>query len=158
MDSKLCGTCQITQPIEQFSLKNSQTGKHSAKCKNCMQAYCSAHYRANKDYYRAKSREGNARAIAKAKEFLKEKKNVPCADCKKSYPDYVMDFDHVSGNKVGNIANMVNKNSIQTIAKEIEKCELVCANCHRIRTYNRLWSAEKKAETVAYHKRKTKIQ
>lgn len=49
-----------------------------------------------------------------------------------------MDFDHVRGIKKYNIAHMVKlAYSIEAIKKELEKCELVCSNCHRIRTRNR---------------------
>ena len=47
-----------------------------------------------------------------------------------------MDFDHVKGNKDRAISVMVGqKVSKDRILREIEKCELVCANCHRLRTY-----------------------
>ena len=50
-----------------------------------------------------------------------------------------MDFDHKNGKiKVGNIASMTTRNlSLSRIKNEIEKCDIVCANCHRIRTYKR---------------------
>ena len=49
-----------------------------------------------------------------------------------------MQFDHIYDNKIDNIANLVSRAvSIENIIKEIEKCELVCANCHADRTYRR---------------------
>lgn len=60
-----------------------------------------------------------------------------CADCKVSYPPYVLDFDHL-GDKRETIANLVRAAaSIETLLSEIAKCELVCSNCHRIRTWTR---------------------
>ena len=69
--------------------------------------------------------------------FLDKLKDKPCADCGKKYPPYVMDFDHRERNdKISEIAHMAGRNwSFEKIKKEIEKCDLVCANCHRIRTY-----------------------
>lgn len=63
-------------------------------------------------------------------------KNVPCTDCGIKYPSYVMDFDHVRGEKQFNIGSY----PLTTIplAKEIEKCDVVCSNCHRERTHKRL--------------------
>lgn len=58
-------------------------------------------------------------------------------DCGNSFPPYVMDFDHVRGEKLGNVSSMCNNRPLTTIMKEIEKCDLVCANCHRIRTQKR---------------------
>jgi hypothetical protein len=51
-----------------------------------------------------------------------------------------MDFDHISGEKIGIISAMVNEPhhySWDALLAEIAKCEIVCANCHRVRTHNR---------------------
>lgn len=67
------------------------------------------------------------------------KQAAPCADCKQQYPYYVMQFDHVLGDKVAAVATMINqKRGRKAIEEEIAKCEIVCANCHAIRTYNRV--------------------
>jgi hypothetical protein len=61
----------------------------------------------------------------------------PCIDCGECNP-VVLDFDHVGNDKADNIARMVVRGlAWSTIQKEIEKCEVVCANCHRIRTARR---------------------
>lgn len=70
------------------------------------------------------------------RDFIQRVKSVPCADCGASYPPYVMDFDHVSGKKIDKISDMT-ASSIEKIQAEIAKCEVVCANCHRERTYRR---------------------
>lgn len=59
-------------------------------------------------------------------------------DCRVQYQPYVMDFDHRDRKvKVASINQMINLHSYSKnkILEEIEKCDLVCANCHRIRTY-----------------------
>jgi hypothetical protein len=62
----------------------------------------------------------------------------PCTDCGDSYPHYVMQFDHVRGEKLGDVSTMVTSGcSLKRIQTEIAKCELVCANCHAKRTYQR---------------------
>lgn len=67
------------------------------------------------------------------------KSNTPCKDCKKYYPFYVMDFDHVDGTKVANITVMTNGyRPFMQLLMEIAKCEIVCANCHRERTQKRI--------------------
>jgi hypothetical protein len=50
-----------------------------------------------------------------------------------------MDFDHMGGHhKKNNVSRMMLTDcSLKTIKEEIKKCELVCANCHRIRTFRR---------------------
>lgn len=79
----------------------------------------------------AKYRERNAA-------FVNLQKRAPCSDCGGEYPPECMDWDHVRGSKRNNVADLVVRGvSIQVIIDEIEKCELVCANCHRFRTASR---------------------
>lgn len=68
-------------------------------------------------------------------------KSQPCKDCGNKFPPCCMDFDHLDGaTKVNNISTMITTRvaSREKIYEEIDKCELVCSNCHRIRTHNRL--------------------
>jgi hypothetical protein len=72
---------------------------------------------------------------ASAKEFIRRYKAArPCLDCGVSYPFYVMDFDHVRGTKRKEVSSL---STLKSIKAEIEKCDLVCANCHRHRTFSR---------------------
>jgi hypothetical protein len=66
------------------------------------------------------------------------KRGKPCTDCGTEYPPPVMEFDHPNDDKECNVSTMVARNySRRRIEVEIAKCELVCANCHRIRTFTR---------------------
>lgn len=81
-------------------------------------------------------------SIAKQKAHLATyirnlKENSPCRDCGKFYPYYVMDFDHVRGKKHANVMELIPTLSKKKIDEEIAKCEIVCSNCHRIRTHIR---------------------
>jgi hypothetical protein len=61
-------------------------------------------------------------------------KASPCLECKSSFPPECMDFDHREGvSKVRTISQMIG-HPFDTILAEIAKCDLICANCHRIRT------------------------
>jgi hypothetical protein len=65
------------------------------------------------------------------------KEESPCTDCKNFFPHYVMQWDHLS-DKLYDVSRAVQDGlSIKTIEAEIAKCELVCANCHCVRTHNR---------------------
>jgi hypothetical protein len=75
---------------------------------------------------------------ARGRAFIHAVKARPCADCGIQYPPVVMDFDHVRGNKRFGLAKRVTA-SLATLAAEVEKCDVVCSNCHRLRTeYRRL--------------------
>lgn len=92
------------------------------------------HYYANKEKYLEKNRKRRE----KLKTFVRDLKEAsPCKDCGEKYPYYVMDFDHLE-NKEGLIGRFANNLHEAALRKELEKCELVCANCHRVRTFKRI--------------------
>lgn len=91
-------------------------------------------YSNKREYYIARDNERYYRF----REILIEAKSKPCADCGKSYPTCVMDLDHRDGEqKVRNVSSLKDFSSEIKLREEIVKCDAVCANCHRIRTYNR---------------------
>lgn len=97
------------------------------------------HYRNNKEYYKAKAKKAKASQRLSLRKLIFDFKAVPCMDCGQRYPTYVMQFDHVSGNKEFDIANAVSNGlSTKKVIEEINKCEIVCANCHSIRTHKRI--------------------
>jgi len=63
-------------------------------------------------------------------------KDKPCLDCGQRFPPCAMDFDHVQGGKKFTIGSQITR-PMRVLLEEIEKCELLCANCHRIRTFKR---------------------
>lgn len=56
----------------------------------------------------------------------------PCVDCGEEDP-VVLEFDHLHGKEI-NISSAINNWSIRRVQEEIDKCDVVCANCHRKRT------------------------
>lgn len=67
----------------------------------------------------------------------------PCMDCQVSFPPECMDFDHRPGvDKIDGVGHLTAcRASWARIEAEMAKCDLVCANCHRIRTKMRLLEA-----------------
>lgn len=59
-----------------------------------------------------------------------------CADCGFNAHPECLDFDHVRGEKKFNLAQAQTRNWAD-VEMEIAKCDVVCANCHRLRTYQR---------------------
>lgn len=108
--------------------------------------YWSKYYAENKERYVARDAARPPEYWAnKRKQYrdrvrpvLNEIKDQPCADCGFRYPYPVMEFDHVRGEKVDNVSAMVSRGvGLKKILAEVEKCDIVCANCHRIRTWER---------------------
>ncbi len=72
-------------------------------------------------------------------EFLRELRRVPCVDCHGSFEPHQMDFDHrdpsLKSFTVASSRAMLKQRDV--LITEIAKCDIVCANCHRVRTYGR---------------------
>lgn len=69
--------------------------------------------------------------------ILAEKQGKPCADCGGFFPPCCMDFDHIDPSTKYENINGLKTAKMEILIAEIKKCELVCANCHRIRTTKR---------------------
>jgi hypothetical protein len=94
------------------------------------------HYYANKQKYIEKKNQYKEALRAKVREI---KESNPCSDCGVGYPYFVMDFDHLE-QKEGMISYYAKTGRSGALKRELEKCEVVCANCHRARTHKRLQS------------------
>ena len=82
-------------------------------------------------------RVGQQRALTpEGRALLAELKAQPCTDCGLCYPKEVMEFDHVPG-RGGKLHDVSRLKTVRAILAEAEKCDLVCANCHRLRTIKR---------------------
>jgi hypothetical protein len=64
-------------------------------------------------------------------------KSAPCTDCKERFDPHCMEYDHRNPRtKRLSIATMVAQcYNLKAILKEIKKCDLVCSNCHALRTW-----------------------
>ena len=76
------------------------------------------------------------RRAARARVWVYALKDKPCVDCGGKFPPECMDFDHVRGEKLFSVMMRLTASKVR-LETEIAKCDLVCANCHRIRTKKR---------------------
>lgn len=82
-------------------------------------------------------RQRDRRSVVR-KHIQMTKELTPCMDCGVNYPYYVMDFDHRPGEvKSFTIAYVAKDMTLDKVKEEISKCDIVCANCHRIRSWDR---------------------
>lgn len=131
---KQCGRCKLEKPLEEFNFKRKALGTRQKSCKSCTRLELRQHYSQNKTYYIKKARKRNIQNKQIVKKFIWEYLIVhPCVDCGEPDP-IVLDFDH-QGDKIDSVSGMMrNYFSLETIQKEIKKCEVRCANCHRRKT------------------------
>jgi 5-methylcytosine-specific restriction endonuclease McrA len=103
-------------------------------------AHQRVYYERNSERIKEEQRGRKKRDWKTKREIVDELKSVPCADCGNKFPSVCMDFDHIPerGVKLFNIASAIPQSiSMERFMEEIAKCEVVCSNCHRIRTTTR---------------------
>jgi len=125
--NKICTTCNIEQPIENFHKAKTKKDGYSYTCKLCRQLYHKKHYENNTHNYKQNANDQKN----KIKVFLNNyKQTLQCEICKESR-HYCLDFHHIENNKEYNISDMAGRGvSINTLMNEIAKCQILCKNCH----------------------------
>ena len=127
--TRQCLKCGETHPLSMFYLgierrRAEREGRQSWRmhCRNCQKAVNDARRKPRQDY------------------ADRVKLDAGCADCgiHSEHPE-IYDFDHIAerGKKVTTVSALMTKGTFEAFKEEIAKCEVVCANCHRIRTRNR---------------------
>ncbi len=119
---KRCCKCKKHKLQEGFYAAPKHSDGLFSYCKTCQKIYMARLHKIRREEHKAK---------------LIALKAEPCADCGIRYPHEVMEFDHVRGEKKWSVSiGMSRKEPWSAVLAEAEKCDLVCANCHRIRTMN----------------------
>lgn len=128
---KLCSTCNL---VKLHGIRRGD--KPNSRCIDCQRVYTNDHYAKNKETRRKQIQsDKNRRRLENLARIESIKIENGCVDCRESDP-IVLEFDHLSDKKYS-IANMVASHTWESIWSEIQKCEVVCANCHRRRTHQR---------------------
>ena len=133
---KRCGVCHQVLPFESFA-------KHrdglACRCRSCQNEYSKAHYRRNKRRHNQRRMANTARYRARNRRGVTAYLcSHHCVDCGEG-DVRVLEFDHVRGIKESDISTLVRVGAAwQRIVREIAKCEVRCANCHRRRTVETL--------------------
>ena len=133
---KQCCTCQQSFPLDSFNFRNVARGERSSSCRACQAIHRRKHYLSRRQHYIDQSGVYRDKRNEGIREFiLSIKAKTPCADCGQIFHHYAMDFDHLPQyEKSFEISNALNVSRERLVA-ELAKCELVCANCHRVRTW-----------------------
>ena len=130
-----CSRCHEPRPLADFRLRDVRAGKPGFYCSRCRRAYRRAHYERNRTDYIGRAAIGARRrredVLLLLHAYLLDH---PCVDCGET-DIIVLEFDHMDpSKKTIAIGQMIGRRSWSTIRKEIEKCSVRCANCHRRRT------------------------
>lgn len=128
---KYCPACKTVKSKEEFSA-------HGNACKICANARSRAHYaKRMQDADWAQKKRDKAKVEHKlAKQKAVDMMGGKCTDCGGVFPLAAFEFHHLEpGTKEGNLANILRKKNWKEAEKELSKCVLLCANCHRIRHF-----------------------
>lgn len=138
---KICSKCQQQRPDDEFAVNKKGKDGLRSQCKQCESAYHAEYRQTHAEHYREyrrrpdikARRKEESRAITARIAAIKTERG--CVDC--GYNDHAeaLDFDHLPGTeKLHTVSQMKVRRRWETIVAEIAKCEVVCANCHRVRT------------------------
>lgn len=129
---KICSTCRLWKPLESFNRRSSAPDGRQWRCRACSAEY----YRRNRTRIKRMVQDRNKRVwqdnVGHLAAYLADH---PRVDCGESDPR-VVEFDHLR-DKRRSIAELLRGWRWETLLDEISKCEVVCANCHRRRTFAR---------------------
>jgi hypothetical protein len=134
-DEKRCSRCGLEQAIDSFQWKNRARGIRRTWCRSCARAYSHQHYLDNIDKYKAKARRNGGSDRRRIRVLVDEYLRAhPCVDCGAS-DIAILEFDHRDpATKRESVSRLVMTTTWGPILREIEKCDVRCANCHRQRT------------------------
>ncbi len=131
----LCPRCQRRLDSTEFSVSSRRSTGRQLWCRTCKSKYDAELYRSNSSRRNSIKTRNRLRAVENAKRTFLYLLAHPCVECGEDDP-VVLEFDHVRGRKTSSVANMVRGGAYrwETVAAEMAKCMVRCANCHRRRT------------------------
>lgn len=132
MKTKVCTRCDKEKDIEEFLFRNKDKGTRHSACSECYKDIRKESYERTKQT----TLNRNKRNTEKKKEWFNDyKANLSCEKCGEDHPA-CLEFHHLNPTtKDKNVAEMINTYSQKKIQEEIDKCSVLCANCHRKEHY-----------------------
>ena len=104
----------------------------------CSKSTISYHLNSNKKSNFGKKTKRYDEPIGFLEALQIHKEKFGCTDCKVMYPHYVLEFDHrPEFKKIANVYRVYKKYGEERAWQEVAKCDIVCSNCHKIRTFER---------------------
>lgn len=133
---KKCTKCKIEKNENEFHYRDAKREKRKSYCSECSKNYRKSYYDGHRKEAIEYSLKSTKRRKIESQQFIWDYLlENPCVVCKESDP-IVLEFDHRDpSNKISSVSDMVNdKLSIKKIKNEIEKCDVLCSNCHKRKT------------------------
>lgn len=136
--NKKCYTCKLYKNKSEFNKNKSRKDGLNSICKICSAARSKQYYNDNKEHHIKVVNARKKSSIDKSRKFIIDYlQDHPCVDCGET-DIIVLQFDHGKDKSIGISRAVSNGWSIESIKKEIDKCEVRCANCHIRKTSKQL--------------------
>lgn len=132
LEYKKCKTCQQIKKKTLFYKAPSNNNKLRASCKDCEKLYQTKYQLEHRNSVLARMAKNRTAKKQKAVEL----KGNQCQDCKQIFPLCVYDFHHLDGANKEHSLNTLWQKAWTKILQELDKCILLCSNCHRQRHYS----------------------
>jgi hypothetical protein len=132
METKKCSYCKVEKPVEYFGKHKAKKDGYQSVCKECNKVIQRNHYGQNKELYASRKKSRREELRGWWKEY---KRGLKCTSCGENHPA-TLDFHHLDGSeKEFNVSRMIGELSKESILVEVEKCVVLCSNCHRKEHY-----------------------
>jgi hypothetical protein len=132
---KECCICKQKLDPVNFNKNKTKSDGLQSQCRSCNREKSRRYYASNREKHFKATNARKQKIVKNNRQYVYDYiVKIGCVDCGENYPA-CCDFDHVTGDKTGNISRMIHRGcSLNTIIKEISKCVVRCANCHRKKT------------------------
>lgn len=132
---KRCSKCRETKPLDAFNRLRTSPDGRDRRCRDCAKAWYAANRVRHVQNVRRRNDKHRRELYRFLAGFLREN---PCVDCGES-DIRCLEFDHRPGEGKHKMisALIAEPASLAKLLREMAKCDVVCANCHRRRTSTR---------------------
>lgn len=128
MSTRICNICRKELSLDSFAFKDKKKGSYQYHCRACNKIKCDEYYQNNKDKIISRSVKASKQ---KRDCFQTWKASLKCQVCDESATP-CLDFHHVDDSeKSFEICNHFAQYTPSDITREVNKCAVVCSNCHR---------------------------
>lgn len=133
---KKCSKCQKDKELDKFNKNKLAKDKLTSWCKECVREKSNFHYKKNYNEIMEKSKINNKKNTFKAQEIIDYlKENKKCEKCGFDKYKCALDFHHIDSTQKEFNISTGGRRSLKRLKNEIEKCIVLCSNCHRIFHY-----------------------
>jgi hypothetical protein len=134
MEKRICNKCKVNKNIDKFPFKNKLKNIKHGSCLECWKEIRKESYEKNKSV----TLKRNKKNIAKTREWYHEyKSTLKCSKCSENHPA-CLEFHHRDSSTKDQEVSIMLRGTIskENLMKEIEKCDVLCSNCHKKHHYN----------------------